>query len=305
MRGATLVITAAALLGCAARTPRSAVGVRCVSRPPLRALRLQGGASDPAADDEEDEDMAESEDRDAADEPDAEDESEAPEVEEPDDEDTEPAPVSAASAPQAALGLNAGSLKASAMSVLSSLGLVPSTPSGEGVAEGEEQEQEGDMMSTLLTVAVFVGFRVCLSLAVRFFGRAAAEGGVTPMEQMLAALGSSPLGPLVKVVQQGWGSVAELARSPYAAPVVMSLMIVGLKLVGSMTDVEEADVTEAGGAAEGAEEEADGAEEEADSAEEEADGAEEEADGAAEEADGAAEAGEEEDAIDAAESEEE
>ena len=111
------------------------------------------------------------------------------------------------------------------------------------------------------------------------------------MEQMLAALGSSPLGPLVKVVQQGWGSVAELARSPYAAPVVMSLMIVGLKLVGSMTDVEEADVTEAGGAAEGAEEETDGAEEEAD--------------GAEEEADGAAEAGEEEDAIDAAESEEE
>ena len=291
MRGATLVITAAALLGCAARTPRSAVGMRCVSRPPLRALRLQGGASDPAADDDEEdedvaEDVAESEDRDAADEPDEDAEGEAPEVEEPDDEDTEPAPVSAASAPQAALGL-----KASAMSMLSSLGLVPSTPSGEGVAEGEEQEQQGDMMSTLLTVAVFVGFRVCLSLAVRFFGRAAAEGGVTPMEQMLAALGSSPLGPLVKVVQQGWGSVAELARSPYAAPVVMSLMIVGLKLVGSMTDVEEADVTEAGGAAEGAEEETDGAEEEAD--------------GAEEEADGAAEAGEEEDAIDAAESEEE
>ena len=303
MRGATLVITAAALLGCAARTPRSAVGMRCVSRPPLRALRLQGGASDPAADDDEEdedvaEDVAESEDRDAADEPDEDAEGEAPEVEEPDDEDTEPAPVSAASAPQAALGLNAGSLKASAMSVLSSLGLVPSTPSGEGVAEGEEQEQQGDMMSTLLTVAVFVGFRVCLSLAVRFFGRAAAEGGVTPMEQMVAALSSSPLGPLVKAVQQGWGSVAELARSPYAAPMVMSLMIVGLKLVGSMTDVEEADVTEAGGAAEGAEEETDGAEEEAD-------GAEEEADGAAEEADGAAEAGEEEDAIDAAESEEE
>ena len=296
MRGATLVITAAALLGCAARTPRSAVGMRCVSRPPLRALRLQGGASDPAADDDEEdedvaEDVAESEDRDAADEPDEDAEGEAPEVEEPDDEDTEPAPVSAASAPQAALGLNAGSLKASAMSVLSSLGLVPSTPSGEGVAEGEEQEQEGDMMSTLLTVAVFVGFRVLLSLAVRFFGRAAAEGGVTPMEQMVAALSSSPLGPLVKAVQQGWGSVAELARSPYAAPVVMSLMIVGLKLVGSMEgDVEEADATEPSSAAEGAEEETEGSVEEAE--------------GAEEEAEGAVEAAEEEDAIDAAESEE-
>ena len=290
MRGATLVITAAALLGCAARTPRSAVGVRCVSRPPLRALRLQGGSSEPAADDEEDEEAAEAEsDRDAAEEPDEDAEDETPEVEEPDDEDAEPAPVSAASAPQAALGLNAGSLKASARSMLSSLGLVPSTPSGEGSAEGE-QEEEGDMTSTLLTVAVFVGFRVLLSLAVRFFGRAAAEGGVTPMEQMVAALGSSPLGPLVKAVQQGWGSVAELARSPYAAPVVMSLMIVGLKLVGSMeADVEEADVTEPGSAAEGAEEEAKGAEEEVD--------------GVEEEADGAAEAAEEEDAIDAAESE--
>ena len=288
VRGATLVLIAAALLGCAARTPRSAVGMRCVSRPPLRALRLQGGSSEPAADDEEeDEEVA-----DAVDEPDEDAEGEAPEVEEPDDEDAEPAPVSAASAPQAALGL-----KASAMSMLSSLGLVPSTPSGEGVAEGE-QEQEGDMMSTLLTVAVFVGFRVLLSLAVRFFGRAAAEGGVTPMEQMVAALSSSPLGPLVKAVQQGWGSVAELARSPYAAPVVMSLMIVGLKLVGSMeADVEEADATEPGSAAEGAEEETDGSAEETE-------GAEEEADGAEEEADGAVEAAEEEDAIDAAESEE-
>ena len=294
MRRATFIIATAALLGCAARTPRSAVGMRCVSRPPLRALRLQGGASDPAADDDEEdedvaEDVAESEDRDAADEPDEDAEGEAPEVEEPDDEDTEPAPVSAASAPQAALGLNAGSLKASAMSMLSSLGLVPSTPS-EGVAEGE-QEQEGDMMSTLLTVAVFVGFRVLLSLAVRFFGRAAAEGGVTPMEQMVAALSSSPLGPLVKAVQQGWGSVAELARSPYAAPMVMSLMIVGLKLVGSMEgDVEEADATEPSSAAEGAEEETDGSVEEAE--------------GAEEEAEGAVEAAEEEDAIDAAESEE-
>ena len=274
MRRATLIIATAALLGCAARTPRSAVGMRCVSRPPLRALRLQGGSSEPAADDEEEDE----------DEPDEDAEGEAPEVEEPDDEDAEPAPVSAASAPQAALGL-----KASAMSMLSSLGLVPSTPS-EGVAEGE-QEQEGDMMSTLLTVAVFVGFRVLLSLAVRFFGRAAAEGGVTPMEQMVAALSSSPLGPLVKAVQQGWGSVAELARSPYAAPVVMSLMIVGLKLVGSMEgDVEEADATEPSSAAEGAEEETDGSVEEAE--------------GAEEEAEGAVEAAEEEDAIDAAESEE-
>ena len=83
------------------------------------------------------------------------------------------------------------------------------------------------------------------------------------MEQMGAALGTGPLGPLVKTVQQGWGSVAELARSPYAAPVVMSLMIVGLKLVGSMTNVddlvEEADVTEPGSAAEAAGEETDGA----------------------------------------------
>ena len=118
--------------------------------------------------------------------------------------------------------------------MLSSLGLVPSKPSGEGMAEGEAREEDGDMMSTLITVAIFVAFRVLLSLTMRFFGRAAAEGGVTPMEQMVAALGSSPLGPLVKAVQQGWASMAELARSPWAAPVVMSLMIVALKLVGSM-----------------------------------------------------------------------
>ena len=77
VRGATLVLIAAALLGCAARTPRSAVGMRCVSRPPLRALRLQGGSSEPAADDEEeDEEVA-----DAVDEPDEDAEGEAAEEE--------------------------------------------------------------------------------------------------------------------------------------------------------------------------------------------------------------------------------
>ena len=280
MARATLVITAAALLaGCAARTPRSAVGMRCGSRPPLRALRLQGGSSE---EEEEVAGNAES-DCDPVDDPDEDSEGEAPEVEEPDDEGAEPAPVSAASARS-----SSGSL---VRSMLSSLGLVPSKPSGEGVAEGEAQGQEGDMMSTLITVAVFVAFRVLLSLATRFFGRAATEGGVTPMEQMVAALGSSPLGPLVKAVQQGWASMAELARSPWAAPVVMSLMIVALKLVGSMeADMEEAGVTEASSAAEGAGQETDGTVE---------------ADGADKGADGAADAAEDEDAIDAAESEEE
>ena len=281
MARATLLITAAALLaGCAARTPRSAVGMRCGSRPPLRALRLQGGSS------EEDEEVAENAESDsdpAADDPDEDSEGEAPEVEEPDDEGAEPAPVSAASARS-----SSGSL---VRSMLSSLGLVPSKPSGEGVAEGEAREQDGDMMSTLITVAVFVAFRVLLSLAMRFFGRAAAEGGVTPMEQMVAALGSSPLGPLVKAVQHGWASMAELARSPWAAPVVMSLMIVALKLVGSMeADVEAGATGAERAAAEGAGQETDGTVE---------------ADGADEEADGAADAAEDEDAIDAAEFEEE
>ena len=100
------------------------------------------------------------------------------------------------------------------------------------------------------------------------------------------------IAPLVKAVQQGWASMAELARSPWAAPVVMSLMIVALKLVGSMeADVEEAGATEAErAAAEGAGQETDGTAE---------------ADGADEEADGAADAAEDEDAIDAAEFEEE
>ena len=278
---ATLLITAAALLaGCAALTPRSAVMMRCGSRPQLRALRLQGGSS------EEDEEVAENAESDsdpAADDPDEDSEGEAPEVEEPDDEGAEPAPVSAASARS-----SSGSL---VRSMLSSLGLVPSKPSGEGVAEGEAREQDGDMMSTLITVAIFVAFRVLLSLTMRFFGRAAAEGGTTPMEQMVAALGSSPLGPLVKAVQQGWASMAELARSPWAAPVVMSLMIVALKLVGSMEADVEAGATEAErAAAEGAGQETDGTVE---------------ADGADEEADGAADAAEDEDAIDAAEFEEE
>ena len=275
MARATLLITAAAFLaGCAALTPRSAVGMRCGSRPPLRALRLQGGSSE---EDEEVAGNAESDCDPAADDPDEDSEGEAPEVEEPDDEGAEPAPVSAASARS-----SSGSL---VRSMLSSLGLVPSKPSGEGVAEGEAREQDGDMMSTLITVAIFVAFRVLLSLTMRFFGRAAAEGGTTPMEQMVAALGSSPLGPLVKAVQQGWASMAELARSPWAAPVVMSLMIVALKLVGSMeADVEEAGATEAERAA--------------------AEGAGQETDGTAE-ADGAADAAEDEDAIDAAEFEEE
>ena len=53
-RLATAALLIAALaLGCAADTPRPAVGLRCGTRPLLvqRALRLQGGAGEP---DEED-----------------------------------------------------------------------------------------------------------------------------------------------------------------------------------------------------------------------------------------------------------
>jgi hypothetical protein len=229
--------------------------------------------SEPAADDEDGE-VEEPDDEDTdreATESEEESKGDAPKVEEPADEDIEPAPVSATSA--------LGGLKASAVSLLTSLGLVPSAPEGEGVAEGEGLEQGGDKFSTILTVAVFVAFRVLLSLAVRFFGRAATEGGSTPLEQVGAVLSAGPLGPLVKALHRGWGSVAGLARSPYAAPVVMSLMIVALKLIGSMPDAEEADyLTEQGGAAEASAEEADAE---------------------ADEADGTAEATKEEDAIDA------
>ena len=81
MARATLLITAAALLaGCAALTPRSAVMMRCGSRPQLRALRLQGGSSE---EDEEVAGNAESDCDPAADDPDEDSEGEAPEVEEP------------------------------------------------------------------------------------------------------------------------------------------------------------------------------------------------------------------------------
>ena len=222
-RLATAALLIAALaLGCAADTPRPAVGLRCGTRPLLvqRALRLQGGAGEP--DEEDVEEAAEAGDEDA------ESDTETPEVEEPDDE-AEKAPAPAP----------APSLKSSVMSMLSSLGLAPAaTPTPEG-EEAVAEDQGAEVMSTIMTVAVFIFLRVGMSIALRYFGKPATEGGPTRFEELGATLGAGPLGPIVQAVQKVWAQVAALARSSYAAPVVMSLCIVAVKLVNGMTPVEE------------------------------------------------------------------
>merc|ERR1719506_2394236 len=78
-----------------------------------------------------------------------------------------------------------------------------------------------------------------MSIALRYFGKPATEGGPTRFEELGATLGAGPLGPIVQAVQKVWAQVAALARSSYAAPVVMSLCIVAVKLVNGMTPVEE------------------------------------------------------------------
>ena len=224
-RLATAALLIAVLaLGCAADTPRSAVGLRCGTRPLFvqRALRLQGGAGEPDEEDVEVEEAAEAGDEDA------ESDTETPEVEEPDDE-AEKAPAPAP----------APSLKSSVMSMLSSLGLAPAaTPTPEG-EEAVAEDQGAEVMSTIMTVAVFIFLRVGMSIALRYFGKPATEGGPTRFEELGATLGAGPLGPIVQAVQKVWAQVAALARSSYAAPVVMSLCIVAVKLVNGMTPVEE------------------------------------------------------------------
>ena len=125
------------------------------------------------------------------------------------------------------------------MSMLSSLGLAPAaTPTPEG-EEAVAEDQGAEVMSTIMTVAVFIFLRVGMSIALRYFGKPATEGGPTRFEELGATLGAGPLGPIVQAVQKVWAQVAALARSSYAAPVVMSLCIVAVKLVNGMTPLEE------------------------------------------------------------------
>ena len=219
--------------------PRTAVVLRAgVARPLLarRTLRLRGGEADEAEEAEEAEevdDVDDVDDDDAAEDDMEADEAEdaaeggAPEVEEPDADE-----VATAIKPSL-LGLDLSSLRQKARSLLGQ------SESGEMGAEGTQE-----IMSTIMTVAVFIGLRLVLGLAYKLLRQPSADGG-TQMDRLGAMLAAGPLGPLVR----GWGKLAEFARSPYAGPVVMLLCITSLKLIGSM-DQSAVEATEAALAAE-------------------------------------------------------
>jgi hypothetical protein len=63
--------------------------------------------------------------------------------------------------------------------------------------------------------------------------------GAAALASVQAALYSSPFGPALTAVGQLWAKVAEFARSPNAAPVMLGLVIVSMKLVKRMEPPDE------------------------------------------------------------------
>lgn len=225
-----LVLALLSACEAAVAPPRTAVLLRAgVARPLLarRTLLLRGGEADEQAEADEAEETDEVDDEDAEIEGEAgaDDaaEGDAPEVEDPD-----PDEVAATATKPSLFGLDLSSLRQKASSLLGQ------SESGEVGAEGTQE-----IMSTILTVAVFIGIRLALGIAYKLLRQPSADGG-TPLDRLGAMLAAGPLGPLVR----GWGKLAEFARSPYAGPVVMLLCITSLKMIGGM-DQDAVEATEA------------------------------------------------------------
>jgi hypothetical protein len=90
--------------------------------------------------------------------------------------------------------------------------------------------RDGVMQQIIVLVVVLV-VRVGLAFLKVAQARAQAAGGPPPFAGFNTMLLNSPLGPALKLVQRGWAAVAELARSPQSAPLMMGLLIIATKLV--------------------------------------------------------------------------
>ena len=140
------------------------------------------------------------------------------------------------------------------------------------VADGEETAAAapesgagGGILSQLFTVALVLILRLGLAFWKTMRQKSGTEGTPLPGASAVAAISTmlhkSPLGPVLVALGNAQKSFAEFARSPNAAPVMMGLLIVAMKLVARMdskaseeavlqAEEEEEEPVEAAGAAE-------------------------------------------------------
>ena len=104
-------------------------------------------------------------------------------------------------------------------------------------APSDGGEDRSALISQLFTLGLILLFRVGIavwkSMRARGIGADAIPGGAA-LASVQAALYRSPLGPALTAVGQLWEKVAEFARSPNAAPVMLGLVILSMKLVKRM-----------------------------------------------------------------------
>lgn len=89
-------------------------------------------------------------------------------------------------------------------------------------------EQFGTLALVLIVRVVITFLRPMLA---RRGASAEGDAATSPLDAVGKALEASPLGGLLRMAQKGVDAVATLARSPQAAPVMMGLLILGVRLL--------------------------------------------------------------------------
>jgi len=106
------------------------------------------------------------------------------------------------------------------------------------LAAAEKAEQRRSLVSQVFTVVLVLVLRAGVALWTTMRRKAAAEGTAMPGSSAVAALSAiihkSPLGPVLAMTSKYWAWFNEFARSPNAAPFMMGLLILSMKLVKRM-----------------------------------------------------------------------
>lgn len=127
-------------------------------------------------------------------------------------------------------------LRAKALSVLQRQNFGSTAVDGAAEAEGDQPVQK---LQSIATVVLMICARLFISLVLVWLQRR--KGGVGDDASASEGLGTGLLGTICAAVQSGWTKVAALARSPNAAPVMLTLLIVVTKLFKQMDPAQQVD----------------------------------------------------------------
>ena len=112
--------------------------------------------------------------------------------------------------------------------------------------QAKTEEKGGGLISQVFTLGLFLLIRIGLGLWKAFRQRSAgADGAADPFAGFNAMLAKTPLGPVLESVGSLVANFKKFASSPNAAPVMMGLLILSMKLVNRVDTRMEKDAEDA------------------------------------------------------------